>query len=68
MAINQHGNHSALEQIWPAAVLGIRKVLGNDVHASPIVHVARQRYPAFQVVIEGFGCGEAVGHQVALAG
>lgn len=33
---------------------------------APIVQVARQRYPAFQVVIESFGRCRSVGHQTNL--
>ena len=43
----------ASERPWPYLVLHLIVV---DRH-SPIVQVARQRYPAFQAVIEGFGRG-----------
>lgn len=41
------------ERPWPYLVLDLIVIDGH----SPIVQVARQRYPAFQAVIEGFGRG-----------
>lgn len=43
----------ATECPWPYLVLDLIVVDGH----SPIVQVARQRYPALQAVLEGFGRG-----------
>ena len=45
-------NHRAPECPWPYLVLNLVVVDGH----SPIVQVARKRYPASQAVIEGFSC------------
>ena len=33
MAINQHRDHAAVDQLRPAAILGVRQVFGDDMHA-----------------------------------
>ncbi|MNN82894.1 hypothetical protein D3C81_1998820 [compost metagenome] len=32
MAVHQHGNQPAIDQVRPAAILGIGQVLGHHVH------------------------------------